>query len=113
MTSTPILVTIICSILGSGALTTLTSWLLNRFADPSKRLEKAISDSPTIRRLELEIYRQTLFLPTTDRAMHEHQLEAGAEYLRLGGNGSGHARYDQLESDYRQRLDSDDWTYNH
>lgn len=104
------LITIVCSILGSGGLTTVISWLLHR-ADSRHDLERALADSPTIRRIELEVFRQTLFLPTTDRAMQEHQLEAGVEYLRLGGNGAGHARFTSLEDDYRRRLDTGDWTY--
>lgn len=103
-------VTIVCSIIGSGALTTLVSWLLHRY-DTRHDLDEALARSSTIRRLELELYRQTLFLPTGDRATHEHQLEAGRHYLALGGNGSGHARYDSLYRDYERRLDSDDWTY--
>lgn len=105
-----LLTTILVAVLGSGALTTLTSWLLHR-ADRRDDLEKALRDSPTIRRIELELFRQTLFLPTTDRAAHEHQLEAGREYLALGGNGSGHARFEQLEADYKDRLSEDDWDY--
>lgn len=105
-----LLTTIIVAVLGSGALTTLTSWLLHR-ADRRDDLERALRDSPTIRQIELELFRQTLFLPTTDRAMHEHQLEAGKTYLELGGNGSGHARYEQLEEDYKDRLDAGDWSY--
>lgn len=64
-----------------------------------------------IRRLELEIYRQSLFLPTTSRMQHEHQLDAGKAYTELGGNGPGHVRCQQLEDDYRHRLDTDDWNY--
>ena len=100
------LITIACAIVGSGSVTAVTSWPLNQFDH-----EKAIAKSPTIRRLELELYRQTLFMPTTDRTMHEHQLEVGERYIQLGGNGTGHARYNQLETDYERRLRDDDWTY--
>lgn len=100
------IVTVVCAVIGSGSITAVTNWLLNRFDH-----EKAIAKSPTIRRLELELYRQTLFMPTTDRTMQEHQLEVGAKYLELGGNGRGHARYNQLEQDYERRLEAGDWTY--
>ena len=105
-----LITTILVAILGSGALTTLTSWLLHR-ADRRDDLERALAESPTIRRLELELYRQTLFLDTTNRAEHEHQLEVGAEYLALGGNGAGHARFTLLEEDYKRRLAANDWNY--
>lgn len=73
--------------------------------------EQAIAESATIRRLKLEIYRQSLFLPTTSRMQHEHQLDAGKAYVKRGGNGAGHARYQQLNDDYRYRLTADDWDY--
>ena len=101
---------IVCTILGSGTLTTLVTWLLRRI-DQRKDTEQAIADSATIRRLELEIYRQSLFLPTTSRMQHEHQLDAGKAYVEHGGNGAGHARYQHLNDDYRRRLAADDWNY--
>lgn len=101
---------IVCTILGSGTLTTLVTWLLRRI-DQRKDMEQAIAESATIRRLELEIYRQSLFLPTTSCMQHEHQLDAGKAYVERGGNGAGHARYQQLNDDYRQRLKADDWNY--
>ena len=73
--------------------------------------EKIIGHGSAMRRLELEIYRQSLFLPTTSRMQHEHQLDAGKAYVERGGNGAGHARYQQLNDDYRQRLKADDWNY--
>ncbi|WP_239659210.1 hypothetical protein [Alloscardovia omnicolens] len=74
--------------------------------------KQAIAESATIRRLELEIYRQSLFLPTTSRMQHEHQLDAaGKAYVERGGNGAGHARYQQLNDDYRYRLKTDEWDY--
>lgn len=105
-----LLTTIIVAVLGSGALTTLTSWLLHR-ADRRDDLERALAESPTIRRLELELYRQTLFMDTTNRAEQEHQLEVGKEYLKLGGNGAGHARFTLLEDDYKHRLKTGNWNY--
>ena len=29
----------------------------------------------------------------------------------MGGNGTGHIRLEQLEDDYRRRLEADDWDY--
>lgn len=106
------LLTVGAAILGSGTVSTITSWLIGRADRRDLRsLEKSIANSKTIRHIELELYRQTLFLPTLNRTEHEHQLEAGREYLRLGGNGAGHARYDQLKDDYRHRLETDNWSY--
>lgn len=105
-----VIVTIASSIIGSGAFTACVSWLIRRL-DARRDIEASIAESPTIRRLELEIYRQTLFLPTLDRTQHEHQLEVGRQYVSLGGNGCGHVRVAQLEDDYRRRLETDDWTY--
>lgn len=55
--------------------------------------------------------RQCLFVHPRDRNAHESALESGREYVRLGGNGSGHIRLEQLEDDYRRRLEADDWDY--
>jgi len=104
------LIVILCAIIGSGALTAITTWILRRI-DQHYNLEQAIAGSATIRQLELEIYRQSLFQPTTSRMQHEHQLDAGREYTRLGGNGPGRVRHRQLIDEYRRRLDSNDWTY--
>ena len=60
------LILIVCAVIGSGAITSLVSWLLRKL-DQRRDLERAIEASPTIRRLELEIYRQSLFLPTMSR----------------------------------------------
>lgn len=57
--------------------------------------------------------RQVLMQDTHDRLSHEHQLEAGREYLAAGGNGIGHARYEQLLADYKWRLAHSDWDYTH
>ena len=86
LTTTHPLILILCTVIGSGAVTSLVSWLLRRI-DQRRNLEQAIAESATIRRLELEIYRQSLFLPTTSRMQHEHQLDAGKAYTELGGTG--------------------------
>ena len=83
-----IITAIICAILGPGVMAVLVQWLLSkRDRKQSMELEKTLESSPIIKRLELEIYRQTLFLPTMSRMQHETQLNAGREYMRLGGNG--------------------------
>ena len=86
LTTTHPLILVLCTVIGSGAVTSLVSWLLRRI-DQRRNLEQAIAESATIRRLELEIYRQSLFLPTTSRMQHEHQLDAGKAYIERGGNG--------------------------
>ena len=103
-------VTLVSSVIGSSALTSFVQWLLGRL-DKRDGLEKAIAESPTIKSIELELYRQTLFAKPKSRAEHEHQLDVGDAYLKLGGNGAGHARLDQLKADYQRRLVSDDWVY--
>lgn len=57
------------------------------------------------------VLRQTLFGPTTSRMVHEQQLEAGREYLDLGGNGPAAAHYEVLYHDYMERSKTNDWTY--
>ena len=59
----------------------------------------------------LMLLRQDLFMPTTDRAMHEHQINSGEEYTHRGGNGIGHVRLALLEEDYRRRQKENDWDY--
>lgn len=126
----PVWLAALSTIIGSGVGTTIVSWLLQR-VDRSDRLltkddlDKALSDSQVIReiqsklgndyaslhRIELNSLRAELFAHTTSRTQHERQLEAGAEYLKLGGNGLGHARLDWLTHDYEQRLADCDWDY--
>ena len=102
-------------------------------------VERALADSPTIRDINAKLdrdfarmerqdewnarhdeemrqnrlvsLRQCLFAHPRDRNAHESALESGREYVRLGGNGSGHIRLEQLEDDYRRRLESGDWDY--
>lgn len=105
-----VIVTLVSSVVGSSALASFVQWLLGRL-DKRNGLEKAIADSPTIKSIELELYRQTLFAKPKSRAEHEHQLDVGDAYLKLGGNGAGHARLDQLKADYQRRLTADDWAY--
>lgn len=105
-------VTVFAAFLGSGAVQTVTAWFLrNRDTTDAERLEKAIEDSPTIRGIQLELDRQTLFAEPRSRTEHEHQLDVGEAYLKLGGNGAGHIRLEQVRQDYERRLKSDDWDY--
>lgn len=72
------------------------------------RLDEADRDRRAIR---LDVLRIEMFAHTSTRTQHERQLEAGKEYLALGGNGLGHARYDALKQDYVRRETTDDWEY--
>lgn len=102
-------------------------------------VERALGESPTIRDINAKLdrdfarmerqdewnhrhdeemrqnrlvsLRQCLFAHPRDRNAHESALESGREYIQLGGNGSGHIRLEQLEDDYRRRLESGDWDY--
>lgn len=105
-------VSILCSLLGPGVVAVIVQWALSKRDQRRERqLERFVEQSPAIRRLELELYRQTLFQATGSRSQHECQLDAGREYTRLGGNGPGHIRYQRLADDYRQRLEAGDWNY--
>lgn len=104
--------TLAVAVLGSSATNTAMAWLLGKLNDHGgERIEQAIERSPTIREIQLELDRQTLFAEPRSRAEHEHQLDVGEAYLKLGGNGAGHVRLDQLKQDYERRLDDDDWDY--
>lgn len=102
-------------------------------------VERALGESPTIRDINAKLdrdwermgrqdewnhrhdeemrqnrlvsLRQCLFAHPRDRNAHESALESGREYIALGGNGSGHIRLEQLEDDYRRRLETGDWDY--
>ncbi|RSX51331.1 hypothetical protein [Bifidobacterium samirii] len=64
-----------------------------------------------LRAARLDLLRVELFAHTNNRTQHERQLEAGKEYLDMGGNGYGHARYDALRQDYLRREADCDWLY--
>lgn len=64
-----------------------------------------------LRAIRLIVLRQCLFSSPRDRNAHESALEYGDEYVRLGGNGPGHIRFEQLKDDYRRRLEANDWDY--
>ncbi|RSX52639.1 hypothetical protein [Bifidobacterium callimiconis] len=72
------------------------------------RLDESERDRRAIR---LDVLRIEMFAHTNTRTQHERQLEAGKEYLALGGNGLGHARYDALKADYVRRETECDWEY--
>lgn len=104
--------TVAVAVIGSGAANTATAWVLGKISKRSgEQVEKAIEESPTIREIQLELDRQTLFAEPHSRAEQEHQLDVGEAYLKLGGNGAGHVRLEQLKDDYERRLSSDDWVY--
>lgn len=107
-----IIATVVATVISSGAAQTAVSWALGRAGGREQdRVEQAIEHSPTIREIQLELDRQTLFAEPKSRAEHEHQLDVGAAYIRLGGNGAGHLRLEQLQQDYERRLQNNDWTY--
>ena len=108
----PWITTLTGTLFGGGILVPIVQHLLKRQDQSTRRMmEDAIGDSPTIRRLELEIYRQTLFRDPASRVEAEHQLDVGRQYLELGGNGAGHLRLEQLEAAYSRRLKTGDWDY--
>lgn len=133
----PVWAVMLSALLGSGATAPITAWLLRRF-DRRERtitreeLDAALADSATIRDLQskldrdyerlesserdrrhlrLDVLRLDLFAHTRSRTQHERQLEAGKEYIDLGGNGYGHARYEALKTDYVRRETACDWEY--
>lgn len=108
----PWITTLTGTLFGGGILVPVVQHMLKKQDQSTRRMmEDAIGDSPTIRRLELEIYRQTLFRDPTSRVEAEHQLDVGRQYIQLGGNGAGHLRLAQLEAAYSSRLKTGDWDY--
>lgn len=55
--------------------------------------------------------RQCIFANPHDRNAQESILQSGEQYLKLGGNGVGHIRLEQVRQDYAERLEYDDWDY--
>lgn len=107
-----IIATVAAAVVGSGAAQTAVTWVLGRAGGKEQdRVERAIEASPTIRAIQLELDRQTLFAEPKSRAEHEHQLNVGEAYLKLGGNGAGHLWLEQLQQDYEHRLQTNNWTY--
>lgn len=104
--------TVAAAVIGSGAMSSAANWLFARLGrHEDDMVEEAIERSPTIREIQLELDRQTLFSDPHSQAEHEHQLDVGESYLKLGGNGAGHIRLEQLREDYERRLKDDDWGY--
>lgn len=71
-------------------------------------LEKSIK---TVDDMQLADWRAELFLDPRSREHHEHLLDVGDEYIKAGGNGSGHVRLNQLTENYDYRLEHNDWDY--
>ena len=127
-------VTLLSAILGSSALGGIGGWMAqklkrhrqmvtsddlkpiedkldkdyNRFADIDEHLEALDQSTNEIMLINL---RQCLFANPRDRNAHESILQSGEQYLRLGGNGVGHIRLNQVREDYAKRLEYDDWDY--
>lgn len=94
---------------------------LNDIRETLHRVEESVTaTADRLRAHEAETHahrllglRQAMMVEPHDRIEHEHQLDAGREYLASGGNGIGHMRYDQLEACYQWRLAHGDWDYTH
>ncbi len=131
-----LVIAIIAGIFGSGILSTLVAWLLERVdshnnaptaADLAEVNEKLRNDyvmleksknehdefRAEIRQLRIERMRGELFAQVRSKDQHEHLIDMGREYLELGGNGAGHLQLERLEDDYTRRLSSGDWDYTH
>ncbi|MDF7665744.1 hypothetical protein [Bifidobacterium sp. ESL0745] len=67
----------------------------------------------TVRDIKILVLRGSLLRDPRSRAEHEDMLANGREYIRIGGNGVGHIRYQILEREYRWRYEHDDWDYTH
>lgn len=127
-------VTLISAILGSSALGGIGGWMaqkLRRYQHmvtsyDLKPIEKKLDNDYThftnidkhlnaLDRSTTEIMlinlRQCIFANPHDRNAEESILQSGEEYLRLGGNGVGHIRLNQVREDYAKRLEYNDWDY--
>lgn len=138
MVSEDAIVAICVTVFGAGGFwELLRRWLDRRNGDASREdLKKAVSETidesqsiADIRRklnhdferlddqdkrihdLHLIVLRHYLFITPLDRRMHEAALQAGKEYLDLGGNGVGHTQVELLRADYERRMRDNDWDY--
>ena len=123
------LVALVAALIGSGGLGGFAGWLSQHLSRRKTALTrndlKPIEDKldrdyrhfdsldDQVRDITLIVLRQCLFAHPHDRNAHESQLQSGEQYLKLGGNGVGHIRLDQLKADYERRLENDDWDYTH
>lgn len=123
--SISIIITILSVVLGSGASTTVASWLLKRFdrktitPDDLKPLNDKLDRDyrhnqeadANFRDLKLTVLRFMLFQDPHDQNSMEAQIQAGQSYITAGGNGVGHIRLTQLQDEYRWRMEHDDWRF--
>ena len=128
------IVTLLSAILGSSALGGIGGWMaqkLKRYrhmvtSDDLKPIEEKLDNDYThftdidkhlkaldqsMNEIMLVNLRQCLFANPHDRNAHESILQSGEQYLKLGGNGVGHVRLNQMREDYAKRLEYDDWDY--
>ena len=128
------IVTLLSAILGSSALGGIGGWMaqkLKRYrhmvtSDDLKPLEEKLDNDYThftdidehlealdqsMNEIMLINLRQCLFSNPHDRNAQESILQSGEQYLKLGGNGVGHIRLNQVREDYAKRLEYDDWDY--
>lgn len=61
--------------------------------------------------IQLTQLRNDMFKNPASREQEEYQIEEGREYESQGGNGAGSVRLEWLESDYKHRMDTNDWDY--
>ena len=80
----------------------------NHFTDIDEHLETVDQNMTEIMLINL---RQCIFANPHDRNAQESILQSGEQYLKLGGNGVGHIRLNQVREDYAKRLEYDDWDY--
>ena len=96
---------------GSPTIRDINAKLDRDFARMERQDEWNARHDEEMRQNRLVSLRQCLFAHPRDRNAHESALESGREYIAMGGNGTGHIRLEQLEDDYRRRLEADDWDY--
>lgn len=82
---------------------------VQEFMHASERTHDRLADK--LCQVHKSVLRLTLFSDTSSRVKHEQQLEAGREYLELGGNGPAEAQYEALKADYLRRHESNNWNY--
>ncbi|MFT8592418.1 MAG: hypothetical protein ABF747_02235 [Bifidobacterium sp.] len=129
MLSDDSIVAIVTAVIGSGGLGGLTGWFSQHLArrrtaitrEDLKPIEGKLDRDfehfhaldEQMRDIKLIVLRQCLFARPRDQNAFTSALESGEEYLRMGGNGVGHIRLDQLKREYEIRDRLDDWNPKH
>ena len=128
------IVTLLSAILGSSALGGIGGWMAQKLkrhrhmvtSDDLKPIEEKLDKDYThftdidkhidtldrgMNEIMLINLRQCIFANPRDRNAQESILQSGEQYLKLGGNGVGKIRLNQVREDYAKRLECDDWDY--